>query len=87
MIIPIRCFTCGKEIANLWPIYCDITNRNDQNPKDQNDQNPKDQNQNKKDRIQMLNEKTGLKRICCKRMLLTHVEIIDKLTQYSTLSY
>lgn len=81
MIIPIRCFTCGKEIANLWPIYCDITN---QNPKDQN---PKDQNQNKKDRIQMLNEKTGLKRICCKRMLLTHVEIIDKLTQYSTLSY
>lgn len=69
-----RCFTCGKEIANLWPIYCEVENMF----------RSKDRFENS-ERIQMLNEKTGLKRICCKRMLLTHVEIIDKLTQYSTL--
>lgn len=93
MIIPIRCFTCGKEIANLWPIYCEIETmfrnknqiRSDQDRSDQTERNQT--HQNRLDRIQMLNEKTGLKRICCKRMLLTHVEIIDKLTQYSTLSF
>ncbi|KAK4547568.1 hypothetical protein LTR36_000525 [Oleoguttula mirabilis] len=24
MIIPIRCFSCGKEIANLWEQYLDL---------------------------------------------------------------
>lgn len=68
-----RCFTCGKEVANLWTIYCQIQEQY------------RDGSITSEERFKLLNKQTGLKRICCKRMLLTHVEIIDKLTQYSTL--
>ena len=63
-----RCFTCGKEIANLWPMYCEIVGEH----KDKPTTEIRD----------LLNEKLRLKRICCKRMLITHVEIIDELLKY-----
>ncbi|EQB61467.1 dna-directed rna polymerases and iii subunit rpabc5 [Vairimorpha apis BRL 01] len=28
MIIPIRCFTCGKEISSKWEAYCYLVNTN-----------------------------------------------------------
>ncbi len=32
MIIPVRCFTCGKILANLWPDYQSIIyNKTDEN--------------------------------------------------------
>ena len=32
MIIPVRCFTCGKILANLWPEYQSIIyNKKDEN--------------------------------------------------------
>ena len=66
MIIPMRCFTCGKEIANLWPLYCEIVG----DQRDTPTQDMKDQLNNR------------LRRICCKRMLVTHVELIDELLKY-----
>jgi DNA-directed RNA polymerase I, II, and III subunit RPABC5 len=24
MIIPVRCFTCGKVVGNLWESFCDL---------------------------------------------------------------
>ena len=27
MIIPVRCFTCGKVIADLWPKYIELVNQ------------------------------------------------------------
>jgi len=29
-------------------------------------------------------DKLGLKRYCCRRILLTHVDLIDKMLKYST---
>lgn len=59
MIIPIRCFTCGKVIANKWQPYQDALKKG---------KKPND-----------ILDELGLQRYCCRRMLLTHVELIDKI--------
>ncbi|CAF3934972.1 unnamed protein product [Rotaria magnacalcarata] len=65
MIIPIRCFTCGKVIGNKWEAYiellrCEYTEG---------------------DALDTL----GLRRYCCRRMLLSHVDLIEKLLNYTPL--
>lgn len=64
MIIPIRCFTCGKIIGNKWEPYVDLLN----------------QRFSEKAALDML----GLRRYCCRRMLLTHVDLIEKLLAYNS---
>ena len=64
MIIPIRCFTCGKIIGNKWESYIDLLN----------------QKFSEKAALDIL----GLRRYCCRRMLLTHVDLIEKLLSYNS---
>ncbi|VDK56270.1 unnamed protein product [Cylicostephanus goldi] len=62
MIIPIRCFTCGKVIGNKWEAYLvshPFTG----------------------DALDALN----LRRYCCRRILLSHVDMIEKLLNYHPL--
>ena len=61
MIIPVRCFTCGKVTGNKWEPY--------------------------KEYIKIMTQaealdKLGLKRYCCRRMITTHVDLIDKILLY-----
>jgi DNA-directed RNA polymerase I, II, and III subunit RPABC5 len=61
MIIPVRCFTCGKVIGNKWEEYQVL--------------------------IEYMEEKLALDtlklhRYCCRRMVLTHTELIDKILIY-----
>lgn len=64
MIIPVRCFTCGKVIGNKYEQYVKLLNDKDYTE------------------CQALDE-LGLKRYCCRRMLLTHVDLIEKLLAYN----
>ena len=59
MIIPVRCFSCGKVIGDKWKPYVERVSKGE-SPKDVLDD-------------------LGLKRYCCRRMIISHVEIIDKL--------
>ncbi|KAJ1430938.1 DNA-directed RNA polymerase, subunit N/Rpb10 [Ochromonadaceae sp. CCMP2298] len=67
MIIPVRCFTCGKVIGNKYDWYLDM------------------RHQDVSARAAL--DKLGLKRYCCRRMVLTHVDLIDKLLNYNTLQH
>ena len=64
MIIPVRCFTCGKVLANKYEKYIEQVTLGDRNADALTD--------------------IGLERYCCRRMVLTHVDLIEKLLQYNT---
>ncbi|MFB0557933.1 MAG: DNA-directed RNA polymerase subunit N [Candidatus Bathyarchaeia archaeon] len=59
MIIPVRCFSCGKVIGDKWEPYARRVTRGER-PGDVLDD-------------------LGLTRYCCRRMLLSHVELIDEI--------
>ena len=62
MIIPIRCWSCGKPIAHLWePFQAKVAKG--------------------EDRKKVLDE-MGLKRYCCRAMMLGHVDLIDTAAQF-----
>jgi DNA-directed RNA polymerase subunit N (RpoN/RPB10) len=80
MIIPIRCFTCNKVIANLWEEYLNRIQMASLNEDIAN--NPKQRFVN----IETLENKTvegkildemGLNKYCCRRMLLAHVDLCE----------
>jgi DNA-directed RNA polymerase I, II, and III subunit RPABC5 len=65
MIVPVRCFSCGKVVGDKWEAYLalleeDVTEG------------------------QAL-DRLKLKRYCCRRMILTHVDLIEKFLRYNPL--
>ena len=63
MIIPVRCFTCGKVIGSFYDQY----------------KRRVDQGENPAEVLDAL----GLKRYCCRRMLITHVDLIDDIMPFT----
>jgi DNA-directed RNA polymerase I, II, and III subunit RPABC5 len=76
MIIPIKCFTCGNVLANKYRFYLDEVKR------------IKLQKGQQVNKVLYLTEKNiektaegevldtlGLKNLCCRRHMLTHVDI------------
>jgi len=62
MIIPVRCFSCGKVVGDKWEPFARRVAGGEQ----------------AKDVLDDL----GLTRYCCRRMLLSHVELIDEILKF-----
>ncbi|KAI8922652.1 DNA-directed RNA polymerase, subunit N/Rpb10 [Entophlyctis helioformis] len=62
MIIPVRCFSCGKVVGDKWNPYLALL-------------------QADYTEGQALDE-LGLKRYCCRRMVLSHIDFIEKILHY-----
>lgn len=62
MYFPVRCFTCGKPIAQMWDEYSERIKAGEKP-------------------AQILDE-LGVSRYCCRRMFLSHVEVMDKVIKY-----
>ncbi len=86
MIIPVRCFTCNKVIADKWNYYVkrckeeDKTTEQQQNSTDNKDKETKlDPLHFEQNVRQKIFEELGLERVCCRRMFLGHIDLIDKI--------
>lgn len=70
MIIPVRCFTCSKIIADKYERYCKMVEEKNKKNKYVNNQDPRIDNRE-------IFEKLKLHRYCCRRMVLSHIDLIE----------
>ena len=80
MIIPIRCSSCGKVIAHLWEEYNEKvqTSYNEKVPVN-NSKRIVDLKKNDDSDEKKILDDLGLHRYCCRRMMLSHIDLCDKL--------
>ncbi|MBN1682389.1 DNA-directed RNA polymerase subunit N [Candidatus Bathyarchaeota archaeon] len=62
MIVPIRCFSCGKVIGDKWEAFKKRVDLGEEPDKILDD--------------------LGVTRYCCRRMLISHVEVIDDVMKF-----
>jgi DNA-directed RNA polymerase subunit N len=62
MIIPVRCFTCGKLIGDKWEEFARRVKAGEE---------PRE-----------ILDSFEIRRYCCRRMLMSHVEIIDEILRF-----
>ncbi len=62
MIIPVRCFTCGKLIGDKWEEFARRVKAGEEPGE--------------------VLDSLGIERYCCRRMLLSHVDIIDEVLRF-----
>lgn len=62
MIIPVRCFTCGKLVSDKWEDFARRVKNGEEPGK--------------------VLDSLDVTRYCCRRMLLSHVEIVDEILKF-----
>ncbi len=82
MIIPIRCFTCNKIIANKWRYYerrVKEIKETENIPKDRDIYVRGSSIDTKETPEARVLDELGLTKYCCRRMLLTHKDLTEKI--------
>ena len=65
MMVPVRCFTCGKVVGEHWEEFKHRT---------QETSEPEDP--------QEVLDDLGVERYCCRRMLVSHKDLVDIVAPY-----
>jgi len=73
VIIPVRCFTCGKIISDVYEEY---------RKRCVEYKKTVDAGEKPKETPKQILDDLGLDRYCCRRMILTHVELIGESAPY-----
>ena len=73
MIIPVRCFTCGKILGDKWNYY---VKEIEKDGKEESVLNVNAKTLQKTKEGKAL-DNLGLKRYCCRRMMISHVDLIN----------
>ena len=77
MIIPIKCFTCGKVLADKYLFFLEeVTNAKQKMGIDENKVEYLTKTNTKKAPEGLVMDKLGLHKMCCRRHMLTHVDIV-----------
>jgi len=72
MIIPVRCFTCGKVLGDKWNEY----KRKVKSVEVEEEELEYMTEENVKKTVEgEVMDKLGLKKMCCRRHMLSHVDI------------
>ena len=85
MIIPVRCFTCGKVLGDKWNTYKKLVDKKSSNESKKkftleditisSKNNPLEHfdNNHQNDILNKMN----IKKMCCRRHMLTHIDLIN----------
>lgn len=77
MIIPVKCFTCGKVIGDKYLYYIkNVKKLKVQKKMDENQVLYLTETTTKKTPEGIVMDELGLNKICCRRHFLTHVDIV-----------
>tara|TARA_B110000967_G_C18872741_1_gene556404 strand:+ start:2164 stop:2394 length:231 start_codon:yes stop_codon:yes gene_type:complete len=76
MIIPIKCFTCGKVLADKYLFYIKKVKELKSADNDNEEVVYLTENTTKKTAEGKTLDELGLNKICCRRHFLTHVDIL-----------
>ena len=68
MMIPVRCFSCGKVVADKYYEF--------------REEVEKTKHMHKEGDIGKIMDKLGYDRYCCRRMILSQEELIDEIIPY-----
>lgn len=80
MIIPVRCFTCGKLLADKYDYYIQKVREKKQKLNLKEDQPSViliSESDNKKTPEGETLDELGLNRMCCRAKMLTHIDLSD----------
>lgn len=76
MIIPVKCFTCGQILADKYRYYQRKTREFKGNKHKHNETVYLTQDYAEKTAEGKVLDDLGLKKMCCRRHMLTHVDIL-----------
>ncbi|MEF8848919.1 MAG: DNA-directed RNA polymerase subunit N [Candidatus Thermoplasmatota archaeon] len=72
-MIPIRCFTCGKVLGDIYEKYKKRAEAYNQAIKE---------GKKPKETPKEILDDLGVNRYCCRRMILTHVDLLEEAAPY-----
>lgn len=82
MLIPVRCFTCGKVLGDKWEYYEKKSNDLKNEQKEHDSVSPIDKRNiafYEQYGTKNILDDLGLVRLCCRRHMLGHVDLIENI--------